>query len=387
MGGSVSDDAILFHRPSMGRDEEEAVLEVLRSGWLTTGPKVKEFEAGFAAFRGAAHAVAMNSCTAAMHVALKAMGVGPGDEVVTTPITFASTANVIVHVGATPVFCDVEPDTLNMDPDSLREAITERTRAVMPVHFAGHPCEMEPICEVASEFDLGVIEDCAHALEASIRGRAVGSFGDAAAYSFYATKNITTGEGGMLTTSNVDLADAARILSLHGISRDAWKRYGEEGYKHWDIVDAGFKYNMSDIQAALGIAQLARVGEFLERRRLLVERYDEAFGPLPGLAPLRRRDHVAPSYHLFVLQVMPESGIDRDSFIEEVQARGVNIGVHFRAVHLHPFYRETFGFEPGALPVAEAAGDRVVSLPLYPDLADELADRVIDVVKEVVERS
>ena len=361
------------------------MLDVLRSGWLTTGPRTKALEARFAAFRGCRHAIAMNSCTAALHLALLALGVGPGDEVVTTPITFASTANVIVHCGATPVFCDVQPDTLNMDPQALAAAvITPRTKAIVAVHFAGHPCDMDEIAAIGARHGVPVIEDAAHAVEAEYRGRPVGALGAAAAFSFYATKNITSGEGGMLTTSDDAIAAAARLLALHGISRDAWKRYGEEGYRHWDIVAPGFKYNMFDIQAALLTAQLDRVADFWQRRSTLVSLYDEALAGQRGLLLMRRRDYVKPAHHLYVVRVTPEAGLTRDEFMNAVQANGVGVGVHFRAVHLHPYYRETFGFRAGMFPVAEAAGEAVVSLPLYPSLSERDLERVIHVCTTVL---
>ncbi|HEY3317435.1 MAG TPA: DegT/DnrJ/EryC1/StrS family aminotransferase [Coriobacteriia bacterium] len=380
----MSDDFLMFHRPSLGDEEEQAVTEVLRSGWLTTGPRTKEFERVFAAYRGAAHGVGVNSCTAALHVALLAMGVGPGDEVVTTPMTFASTANVIVHTGATPVFCDVQPDTLNMDPDALASAVTERTKAVIPVHFAGHPCDMDEIDAVVRPRGIRVLEDAAHAVESEYRGRPVGSLGDAAAFSFYATKNITTGEGGMLTTGDASLAERAQILALHGISRDAWKRYTDEGYRHYDIVAPGFKYNMFDIQAALGLAQLRKVDGFRESRKRLTERYDEGLHDLPALRLMERRDYVKTAYHLYVVRVTPGSPLSRDELMAALQARGIGVGVHFRAVHLHPYYREAYGFRPGMFPESELAGDSVVSLPLFPSMTDAEVDRVVQALHAIL---
>ncbi len=378
------DEFIMFHRPSLGAAEEEAVLDALRSGWLTSGPRTGALEARFAAFRGCRHAIATNSCTAALHLALLALGVGHGDEVVTTPITFASTANVIVHCGATPVFCDVQPDTLNMDPAALAAAVTPRTKAIVVVHFAGHPCDMDEIAAIGARHGVPIVEDAAHAVEAEYRGRPVGALGAAAAFSFYATKNITCGEGGMLTSSDETIIAAARPLALHGISRDAWQRYGEEGYRHWDIVAPGFKYNMSDIQAALLNAQLDRVADFWRRRSTLVDLYDEALAGERGLLLMARRDYVKPAHHLYVVRVTPEAGLTRDEFMNAVQAGGVGVGVHFRAVHLHPYYRETFGFRAGMFPVAEAAGDSVVSLPLYPSLSERELERVVDVCTTVL---
>jgi dTDP-4-amino-4,6-dideoxygalactose transaminase len=360
---------------------------VLRSGWVTTGPRTKALEQRFAAFRGCRCAVATNSCTAALHLALLGLGVGPGDEVVTSPITFASTANVIVNVGATPVFCDVQPDTLNLDPSGLEAVVTPRTKAIIAVHFAGHPCDMDEILEIAGRHGVPVVEDAAHAAEAEYRGRATGSIGAAGAFSFYATKNMTSGEGGMLTTNDDALAERVAILGLHGLSRDAWKRYGDEGYKHWDVVAPGFKYNMSDIQAALADVQLDRLAASWARRKELVELYDAQLAGVPGLTPLRRRDYVKTAHHLYVVQVMPEAGISRDEFLDALQSRGVGVGVHFRAVHLHEFYRRRFGFARGAFPIAEAAGDGVISLPLYPGLTNEQVTRVAAACRDVLATS
>jgi dTDP-4-amino-4,6-dideoxygalactose transaminase len=377
----------MFHRPSLGEAEEQAVLDVLRSGWLTTGARTKALEKRFAAYRGCTRAVGTNSCTAALHLALVALGVGAGDEVITTPITFASTANVIVHTGARPVFCDVQPDTLNMDPDAMAAALTPRTKAIIAVHLAGHPCDMDEVLNLAGSQGVPVIEDAAHAVEADYRGRPTGSLGAAAAFSFYATKNITSGEGGMLTTNDDALADQAAMLALHGISRDAWKRYGDEGYRHWDIIAPGYKYNMFDIQAALVETQMDRIDEFWRRRRRLTEMYDQALAELPGLEPLRRRDYVKAAYHLYVVQVAQDAGVSRDGFMDALREQGVGVGVHFRSVHLHPYYREAFGFRPGMFPIAEAAGDAVVSLPLYPSLRDDQLKRVVAACRVALERA
>jgi dTDP-4-amino-4,6-dideoxygalactose transaminase len=378
-------DFLMFHRPSIGPAEEAMVLEVLRSGWLTTGSKAKEFERRFAAFRGVPYAVAMNSCTAALHVGLLALGVGPGDEVVTTPMTFAATANVIVHTGATPVFCDVQADTLNMDPEALRAAMTDRTKAVIPVHYAGHPVDFDEIAAVCAPRGIRILEDAAHAAESEYRGRPVGSLGDAAAFSFYATKNITTAEGGMLTTKDPAIAERAGILALHGISTDAWKRYGEEGgHQLYDILEAGFKYNMPDLAAALGLAQLDRIAEFWAARKRLTERYDAAFAEVPGTRVMGRRDYVKAAYHIYPVRVTPEAGISRDDMIRAIQGQSIGIAVHFRPVHLHPYYRDTFAFERGMFPVAEEAGDTIVTLPLFPSMTDAEVDRVVGAVRGAV---
>jgi len=374
-----------FHRPSVGPTEIDRVVDVLRSGWLTAGPETKEFEKRFAAFVGRRCAVGLNSCTAALALALECCGVGSGDEVIVSPVTFASAANVIVHRGARPVFVDVEPETLNMDPDVIEAAVTERTRAVIPVHFAGTPCDMDRICAVAAASGVSVIADCAHAIETQYKGRNVGCWGDAACYSFYATKNMTTGEGGMLLSDDDEFGQHAALLSLHGMTCDAWRRRGEEGYRHWDILEAGYKYNMFDIQAALGIAQLARMGEFSARRREICAFYDAAFCRMPQLRLLRTPDYGESARHLYVLLLLVENLTrDRDWIMNELGRRGVGIGIHFRAVHLHTFYRERFGFSRGLCPEAEYASDRVISLPLFPAMTDGQVEYVIRTVKAVI---
>ena len=384
----MRDSFLPFHRPSLGPEEEAEVLDTLRSGWLTTGPKTHRFEAAFARHVGAKHALGVTSCTAAMHLGLVALDVGPGDEVITSPITFPATANVVVHVGATPVFADVEPETLNVDVEQVEASITPRTKAIMPVHFAGHPCEMDALMRVAHRHGLAVIEDCAHAMEATLRGRRVGSWGDVGAFSFYATKNITTGEGGMLVTSKAELAERVEVLRLHGISRDAWKRNGLAGYKHWETLSAGFKYNMSDIQAALGLAQLPKLETFWDRRRAITKAYDDAFASIPEIARLEVKDGVRSSYHLYVILLRTERlSRTRDEILDALQLENIGVGVHFRGLHLHPYYRDRFGFKPGQFPTAEYASDRVLSLPLYPGMDDKAVDDTIAAVLKVVQRS
>lgn len=378
-------DFLPFHRPSIGPEEEEEVIQTLRSGWLTTGPRTQQFERDFASFSGCKHAIGLSSCTAGLHLALVALGIGEGDEVITTTITFPATANVIVHQRGKPVFVDVDPETLNIDTDQIEAKITPRTRAIIPVHFAGHPCQMDRILEIARRYNLKVIDDAAHALEAEYKGRKVGGLGDATVFSFYATKNITTGEGGMLTTNDDDLAEKISILRLHGISRDAWNRYGSEGYKHWDTVYPGYKYNMFDLQAALGIHQLKKVDEFLRARNKYVQMYDETFKQIPEIKLLGRKENIKHSHHLYIIQVKTEDlTADRDVIMNAIQAENIGIGVHFRALHLQSYYRNTYGFRPGDFPNAEYASDRVISLPLYPAMTEQDVFYVIDVVKKVI---
>ena len=376
-----------FHRPCIGQEEALQVLKILESGWLTTGPSTKAFEKQFAEYCSAAYAVAVNSGTAAMHLALVLSGVGTGDQVITSPITFPATANVIVHQGAKPVFVDVEADTLNMDATKIKEVVTPRTKAIMPVHFAGHPCDMDRIMDVSRRHNLTVIEDGAHALGAEYRGMKIGSIGDFTAFSFYATKNITTGEGGMLTCNNAESAEKATVLSLHGISKDAWKRYGKEGYSHWETIYPGYKYNMFDIQAALGMQQLRKADYFWEKRVEYSQIYDEAFSMIPEIVPLARRDEVKSAFHLYVVLLkVEELSADRDMIMNAIQAEKIGIGIHFRALHLQKYYRETFGFERGDFPRAEYASDRLISLPLYPAMTPDDVKDVIAVVKKVIRR-
>ena len=376
-----------FHRPSIGAEEEAEVIRALRSGWLSTGPRTQRFEKDFAGYIGCKHAIGLNSCTAGLHLALVAMGIGEGDEVITTPITFPSTANVIVHQRARPVFVDVDTDTLNIDPNKIEQAITPRTRAIMPVHFAGHPCDMDTICRIAQKHNLKIIEDAAHAFGAEYQGKEVGTLGDAAAFSFYATKNITTGEGGMLTTSDDELASKINILRLHGISRDAWKRYGLEGYKHWDTIYPGYKYNMFDIQAALGIHQLKKAPKFLRVRKKYVEMYDNAFESIREIKILGRKKNIKHAHHLYVILVETENlAADRDVIMNAIQAENIGIGIHFRALHLQPYYKNTYGFKLGDLPNAEYASDRVISLPLYPAMTEADVASVIEAATRVILR-
>jgi dTDP-4-amino-4,6-dideoxygalactose transaminase len=375
-----------FSPPTITEEEISAVVETLRSNWITTGPKTKEFETRFAAHRGAESALAVNSCTAALHIALTSLDIGPGDEVITTPMTFCSSVNVIEHVGATPVLVDVEPDTLTIDPERVKAAITERTRAILPVHYAGHPATMEPILKTARAHNLHVIEDAAHALPATYQGRAVGTLGDFTAFSFYATKNVTTAEGGMLT-GDPERIERARRLSLHGMSRDAWKRYSNGGSWFYEVVEPGFKYNMTDIQAALGLVQLNRLDEMQARRAEIVAMYNAAFRELDEVQIPTERGDVESSKHLYVLRLcLDRLTITRDQFIEALAAHNIGTSVHFIPIHLHPYYRDTYGWKPDDFPVAYGEYRRLVSLPLHPRLSDEDVHYVVDSVMEVVAR-
>ena len=375
-----------FALPDIGEAEIEEVVQALRSGWITTGPRTKEFERRLGEYVGARHAIAVNSCTGALHLALAAIGIGPGDEVITSPLTFCSTANVILHLGGTPVFADIGED-YNIDPAEIERRITSRTRAILPVHYSGQPCNMDRILACAREHNLPVIEDAAHAIGAKYRDRMIGILGDVTAFSFYAIKNMTTAEGGMITTEDDDLAERMRLLSLHGISKDAWKRYTSEGSWYYEVVYPGYKYNMTDIQAALGIHQLARLEQFLKTRSKYVAMYNEAFGEMPEIQTPTANTDVRHAWHLYVIQLVLERlTINRAQFIEALRAENIGTSVHFIPVHLHPYYRQTFGYKRGDFPNAERIYDRIVSLPLYPKMTEEDVGDVIAAVNKVVRK-
>ena len=374
---------LTFAPPQIGQAEIDAVVDTLKSAWITTGPKTRAFEREFAAFVGAQGALALNSCTAGLHTALATLGIGPGDEVITTPMTFCASVNVIEHVGARPVLVDVEPDTLNIDPERIAAAITPRTRAILPVHYAGHPVELDVITTLARVRGLAVVEDAAHAIPARFKGRFIGAGPNPTAFSFYATKNLTTAEGGMLTGEPAFL-ERARTISLHGMNRDAWKRYDQGGSWRYDVLLPGFKYNMTDIQAAIGLCQLRRQDVFQRRRREVVARYTAAFGADPALEPPVVRPDVEHAWHLYVLRLRLDAlRIGRDRFIEELTARNIGTSVHFIPVHLHPYYRDKYGYAPEALPVAYGNYLRLLSLPLHPGLSDRDIDDVIEAVLDV----
>jgi dTDP-4-amino-4,6-dideoxygalactose transaminase len=386
----MRDTFLAFSPPSIGDEEIAEAVASLRSGWLTTGPKVKAFEESFARFVGAPEAVALNSATAAMHVALAALGVGPGDEVITTTLTFCSSVHVIEHMSARPVLVDVEPDTLNIDPEGVRAALTEKTRVLLPVHLYGHPADMRSILQIAREHRLAVVEDAAHAFPASTNGNMVGRPADGvvnlAAFSFYATKNLTTGEGGMLT-GPTELLDSARIWALHGMSRDAYRRYSAEGSWRYDVVLPGFKYNMPDLQGAIGLAQLGRLIELQRRRTEIVRRYNETFSSMDEVDVPTERQGVESAHHLYVLRLNLERlEIDRAGFIHELGQRRIGSSVHFIPIHRLSYYREKYGYAEGSFPVADREFERIVSLPLSPRMSDGDVNDVVDAVTEIVQR-
>lgn len=375
-----------YHRPAIDEDDVAAVVDTLRSGWLTTGEQAHALERDFAGRLGVRDALAVASGTAALHLALCVLGVGPGDDVVVPTYTFTATAEAVVYVGARPVLADVDPVTANLRAEDLERARTPRTRAVMPVHFAGLPCAMGPLRALARRHDLRVVEDAAHALPAADDGRPVGTLGDAAAFSFYATKNVTSGEGGMLVVDDAAAAARARVLALHGISRDAWKRYTAAGTWRYEIVDSGYKYNLSDLAASLGRSQLRKLDAFHARRCALAARYDAALAPLDAIVvPPGAPCGGVHARHLYPIRLRPEMlRIDRDAVIEELRARNIGTSVHFIPLHLHPFYQTAFGYRPGQFPGAEAAWATAISLPLYPSMTDADVDDVVAALDDIV---
>ncbi len=381
-------DFLVFGSPRIEADEMDAVLACLRSGWIGTGPQVAAFETEFAAYKGASHAVAVNSCTAALHLALLAAGLAPGDEVITTAMTFCATVNAIIHAGATPVIVDVDPATGNIDPAAVAAAITPRTRAVLPVHFAGRACPMDALLALAERHGLLIIEDCAHAIETQYRGRPAGTMGQFGCFSFYVTKNVVTGEGGMVLTDDAAAAARIKVLALHGMSADAWKRFGDDGYKHYYVTEAGFKYNMMDIQAAMGRTQLRKVEVYWQRRWEIWQRYLAEFADLPIDLPAPLEPDQRHGLHLFTIGVeKARCGLSRDEFLVAMRQQNIGVGVHYLAIPEHPYYRERFGWSPDDVPHARDLGRRTVSLPLSAKLTDQDVDDVVAAVRAVLRRA
>jgi perosamine synthetase len=377
---------IPFALPHVTDSEIGAVVDVLRSGWITTGPRAKALEARFGAAVGGQHCLAVSSCTAALHLALEAAGVRAGDEVIVPTMTFAATAEVVTYLGAVPVLVDVRAADHNVDPQAVEDAITDRTRAIMPVHFGGVPADMDELSALARGRGIAVVADAAHAFPCQYRGRNVGTLADVTCFSFYATKTITTGEGGAAVTSRADWADRMRVMSLHGISRDAWKRYMAGGSWSYEILAPGFKYNLGDLAAALGLAQLERAEAMRARRALIAARYDQAFGGEPSLELLRPASDRTSAHHLYVVKLEPQLlELDRAAFVEALGARGLGVSVHFIPLHEHPFYRQAFGYRPESLPVAHDAYLRSISLPIYSAMTDAQVEQVIADVVGVIE--
>ena len=379
----MPDDFLPLTRPDISEDDIAEVVDTLRSGWLVYGGKTQRFEAEFRKLAGAEHAVAVSSCTAGMHLALLAAGVGPGDEVITSPLTFPATANVIVHAGATPVLADICADDLNIDPAEVERRVTPRTKAIMPVHYAGQPCRMDEILAIARRHGLLVIEDAATAAGAYYRGRPIGSLGDATVFSFYAIKNMTTGEGGIVTTDDAALAEKVASLRNHGLDSNAWNRYAKEGQPFYTVTEPGFKYPFTDLQASLGLGQLRRLREFNEKRTRLAALYGKLFARLPEVETPTVRPEVESNWHLYVVRLR-EAGISRDAFIAALRERGIGTAVHYLPVHYHPYYRERFGFGKGDYPVTEREFERLVSLPLFPLMSEADVERVVGAVEATV---
>ncbi len=383
----MRDSFLVFGSPIIEEPEIQEVVECLRSGWISTGPRVGKFQELFKAYIGTKYAFALNSCTAGLHLSMIAAGLKPGDEVITTPMTFAATANSVVHTGATPVFADVDRSTMNIDPKEIEKKITEKTRAIIPVHLCGRPCDMDPIMDIARRHKLLVIEDAAHAIEAVYKGKKIGAIGDIGVFSFYVTKNIVTGEGGMVTTNVDEYAEKIETYGLHGMSRGAWKRFSDEGYKHYQIVFPGFKYNMMDIQAAMGIHQLGRINAYYSRRQEIWKRYDEAFKNFPVEIPAPAEPDTKHALHLYTILVKLEDlTCDRDAIQQALHKENIGTGIHYIALHTHPYYRDTYGYTSDDFPHALYISDRTISLPLSAKLTDQDVQDVIDAVTRVLNR-
>lgn len=374
---------LIFGSPLIEEAEIEEVIACLRSSWIGTGPRAAQFESDFSAYKGVAKAVALNSCTAALHLSYVVADLQPGDEVITTPLTFCATVNAIIHAGATPVLADIDPLTLNIDPKEIERHITPRTRAIAPVHFAGRPCDMDSIMHLAQKHNLKVIEDCAHAIETEYRGHKAGTIGDFGCFSFYSTKNIVTGEGGMVIAKSEADVSRLKTLSLHGMSKDAWKRFGNEGFKHYQVVECGFKYNMMDMQAAIGIHQLKRVDTYWQKRQKVWQKYMEAFKGLPIGLPAPIETNTRHGYHLYTILINKEKvGVTRDQFLDRMTAEGIGVGVHYLSLPEHPYYQQKFGWKPEMYPHAMKVGREILSLPISAKLKERDIADVIEAVKK-----
>lgn len=385
----VREHFLVFGSPQIEEAEIAEVVATLRSGWIGTGPKVAQFEQAFANYKGVdpACVAAVASCTAALHLGLLASGIGEGDEVITTPLTFCATINAIIHAGATPILADINPETMNIDPAQIEARLSPRTRAIVPVHFAGRPCAMDEILNIAHQYGLKIIEDCAHAIETEYKGKKAGTIGDFGCFSFYVTKNLTTGEGGMVITTNAE--DIARVkrLALHGLSKDAWKRFSDSGYKHYRVEDCGFKYNMTDLQAAIGIHQLPRVEKNWWHRRAVWQAYQEAFQYLPIKTPRESNPNYRHAYHLYTVLINERTcGVTRDTFLDYMTDANIGVGVHYLSATDHPFYQRRFGWDSSTTPVASEIGKETVSLPLSAKLTPDDVNDVIETVKEFFNR-
>ncbi|MBN1688270.1 MAG: DegT/DnrJ/EryC1/StrS aminotransferase family protein [Candidatus Omnitrophica bacterium] len=378
-------DFLVFGSPIIEQAEIDEVVASMKSCWIGTGPKVHQFEQMFGEYKGCRHAIALNSCTAALHLSMLSIGIEPGDEVIVPSMTFAATANAVIHAGGKPVFADCLKNAMTIDPEDVRRKVTPKTKAIIPIHFAGRMCDMDAIMQIAKEKNIKVIEDCAHAIESEYKGRKAGMIGDLGCFSFYVTKNVMTGQGGMVITESEDYAKQIKILALHGLSHDAWKRFSDSGYKHYQVVYAGFKYNMTDMEAAIGIHQLPRIDRYWKRRETIWRRYQEAFEDLPVFRPPEAESGTRHAYHLYPLFLdLDRIQITRDDFLEEMTKRKIGVGVHYLALHLSPFYQEKFGYRSGDFPNSEWISERTVSIPLSAKLTDEDVQDVIEAVTSVL---
>lgn len=381
----TKENFLIFGSPLIEEAEIEEAVACLRSAWIGTGPRVAQFEKDFAAYKQVNTAVAVNSCTAALHLSLLAAGIKSGDEVITTPMTFCATVNAILHTGATPVLADVDPITMNIDPEQIERRITSRTRAILPVHFAGRSCDMDAILDIANRRNLKVIEDCAHAIETEYKGYKAGTFGDFACFSFYSTKNIVTGEGGMIFAKREEDIARLKVLGLHGMSKDAWKRFGDEGFKHYQVIECGFKYNMMDLQAALGIHQLNRVETYWEKRATVWAEYMKAFADLPIGLPSEIEANTRHAYHLFTIMIDEERlNVSRDEFLNRMTYHGIGVGVHYLSLPEHPYYQQRLGWKPEDYPNATKIGRQTVSLPISAKLTNADCKDVIEAVNRAI---
>jgi|SRR5665647_303620 len=379
-------DFLVFGSPMIEQPEIDEVVDSMKSGWLGTGPKVARFEQMFREYKGAKYAMAVSSCTAALHLSMLAIGIQPGDEVIVPAMTFTATASAVIHCGGVPVFVDCEKDTMNMAPVDVERKITSKTKAIIPVHFAGRACDMDSIMDIARRRDLKVVEDCAHAIETEYRGQKAGTIGDIGCFSFYVTKNIVTGEGGMAITNDAKYASMIKTMALHGLTKDAWNRFGDAGYNHYGVVFAGYKYNMTDMQAAIGIHQLPRIERYWERRREIWNKYSAEFESLPLFIPPSADLNTKHSHHLYTVLLDTENlAISRDEFLDRMTERKIGVGVHYIALHMQPYYQATYNYKLGSFPNSEWISKRTVSLPLSAKLTDDDIQDVIDAVHETLE--
>jgi dTDP-4-amino-4,6-dideoxygalactose transaminase len=378
---------LIFGSPQIEQDEIDEVVKCLKSGWIGTGPRVKKFEDDFKKYIGTKYSAALSSCTAALHLSLLAVGIKKGDEVITTPMTFAATANAIIHAGATPIFVDVEKNTMNIDANKIEKAISSKTKAIIPVHFAGRPCNMNKIMKIAKNNNLRVIEDAAHAIESVHHGKKIGSIGDITCFSFYVTKNLVTAEGGMITTNNKEFAEKIQIYGLHGLSVDAWKRYSDKGFKHYEVITPGFKYNMTDIQASLGIHQLKRLNKNFQRRKKIWTMYNDLLKDLPLTLPHTEEKNTIHARHLYTILVnLEEVNITRDEIMNLLIQENIGTGIHYKSLHLHQYYKNQFKFKKSDFPNSTYISDRTISLPFSPKLSDNDVFDVVNTLKKIFSR-